>query len=58
MIQLFMALMLIFFASCGTVDRIGKTAIEEYNFYLKAKKEARNKEISQLTKEIIPPSTP
>ena len=51
MIQLSIILMLIFFVSCGTVDRIGKTAIEEYNFYLNAKKEARNKEISQLTKK-------
>ena len=51
MIQLSLVSMLIFFVSCGTVDRIGKTAIEEYSFYLKAKKEARNKEISQLVKE-------
>ena len=51
MIQLSMVSMLIFLVSCGTVDRIGKTAIEEYNFYLKAKKEACAKEISKLVKE-------
>ena len=51
MIQLATISMLIFFISCGTVDHIGKTAIEEYNFYLKAKKEARAKEISKLVKE-------
>ena len=51
MIQLAIISMLIFFVSCGTVDRIGKTAIEEYNFYLKAKKEARAKEIAKLAKE-------
>ena len=61
MIQLTTISMLIFFISCGTVDRIGKTAIEEYNFYLKAKKEARAKEIAKLAKEDLeeePESTP
>ena len=50
-IQLAIVSILIFFASCGTVDRIGKTAIEEYNFYLNAKKEARAKEIADLLKD-------
>ena len=61
MIQLSVISILLSLVSCGTVDRIGKTAIEEYNFYLNAKKEARAKEIADLVKDDLeeePTSTP
>ena len=51
-------LIIAFFAGCGTVEKIGETAIEEYNFYRKAKEEAKAREIADLVKEELEETPP
>ena len=44
--------------ACGTVDEFRKSAVEEYKFYRKAKKEAQAKELANMVRDELDESPP